>query len=132
MEELARLQLLSLAGQDWERGISPGISQKALLTRKESNSHAQLYLVKMETGVKSPAHRHPHPQIFYVLSGLGQVQLDQHTFDLVPGSVVRILNGELHGFENKGKEDLIMIEMQIFDIKIDLRKAFGLDIGSAS
>jgi mannose-6-phosphate isomerase-like protein (cupin superfamily) len=35
---------------------------------------------------------------------------------------VRVLDGELHDFVNTGTEELVMIEMQVFDIKIDLKK----------
>jgi quercetin dioxygenase-like cupin family protein len=96
-------------------------------TRTDSNSHAQMMLVKMEPGGTSPAHRHPHPQIFYVISGTGQVRLDGTPHELHPGSTVRVLNGELHDFVNTGSTELVMIEMQIFDIKIDLRKILGLE-----
>ncbi len=127
MQDLAHLQLVSLSEQEWEKGIVPGIAQKPILTRKESNSHAQIYLVKMEKGITSPAHRHPHPQLFYVIAGTGQARLDGKVYELKPGSTVRILNGEMHDFVNTSQQELIMIEMQMFDIKIDIRKAFGLD-----
>ncbi len=53
-------QILQLADMPWERGISPTIWQKPMWTRSDSNSHAQLMLVKMAPGGTSPAHRHPH------------------------------------------------------------------------
>jgi mannose-6-phosphate isomerase-like protein (cupin superfamily) len=57
-----------------------------------------------------------------VISGTGIVRLDGVEHPLKPGSVVRVLGGELHDFVNTGTEELVMIEMQIFDIKIDLKK----------
>ncbi|MBI1743317.1 cupin domain-containing protein [Candidatus Acetothermia bacterium] len=132
MLDLEKLQLLDIAGQAWGKGISPGIFQKPMWTRKESNSHAQIMLVKMEPGITSPAHRHPHPQIFFVISGTGQARLDGKIYELTSGSTVRVLNGELHDFINTGSQELVMIETQIFDIKIDLRKAFGLDVKPAA
>ncbi len=115
-------QILQMAEIPWEKGISPTIWQKPIWTRADSNSHAQMMLVKMVPGGTSPAHRHPHPQIFYVISGTGIVRLDGQEYPLRPGSVVRVLGGELHDFVNTGTEELVMIEMQIFDIKIDLKK----------
>jgi quercetin dioxygenase-like cupin family protein len=115
-------QILQLSDMPWEQGISPTIWQKPIWTRSDSNSHAQIMLVKMAPGGTSPAHRHPHPQIFYVISGTGIVRLDGVEHPLKPGSVVRVLGGELHDFVNTGTEELVMIEMQIFDIKIDLKK----------
>jgi quercetin dioxygenase-like cupin family protein len=115
-------QILQLSDMPWEQGISPTIWQKPIWTRSDSNSHAQAMLVKMAPGGTSPAHRHPHPQIFYVISGTGIVRLDGVEHPLKPGSVVRVLGGELHDFVNTGTEELVMIEMQIFDIKIDLKK----------
>jgi quercetin dioxygenase-like cupin family protein len=127
MSDFAQRQFLNLADCEWEKGIAPGISQKLLWTRRESNSHAQVMMVKMEPKVTSPAHRHPHPQLFYVISGTGQARLDGKIYAISPGSTVRVLNGELHDFVNTGSEALVMIEMQCFDLKIDLRKALGLD-----
>lgn len=115
-------QILQLADQPWEKGISPTIEQKSMWTRADSNSHAQVTLVKMVPGGTSPAHRHPHPQLFYVISGTGVARLDGVEQRLKPGSVVRICNGELHDFVNTGNEELVMIELQIFDIKIDLKR----------
>ncbi|MBI1744857.1 cupin domain-containing protein [Candidatus Acetothermia bacterium] len=127
MVDFTQLQFVDTVHHEWKKGISPGIFQKLIWSRKESNSHAQVMLVKMESGVTSPAHRHPHPQLFYVISGIGQARLDGKIYELSPRSTVRVLNGELHDFVNSGSEELVMIEVQFFDIKIDLRKAFGLD-----
>lgn len=115
-------QILQLADQPWEKGISPTIWQKPMWTRADSNSHAQVMLVKMAPGGTSPAHRHPHPQLFYVICGTGVVRLDGLEHSLKPGSVVRVLGGELHDFVNTGTEELVMIELQVFDIKIDLKR----------
>ncbi|MCI2429687.1 cupin domain-containing protein [Candidatus Acetothermia bacterium] len=115
-------QILQLADQSWEKGISPTITQKPMWTRADSNSHAQMMLVKMAPGGTSPAHRHPHPQLFYVISGMGIARLDGVEHKLKAGSVVRVFNGELHDFVNTGSEELVMIEVQIFDIKIDLKR----------
>ncbi len=115
-------QILQLADRPWEQGISPTIWQKPIWTRSDSNSHAQMMLVKMAPGGTSPAHRHPHPQIFYVIAGTGIVRLDGKEYTLKPGSAVRVLDGELHDFVNTGTEELVMIELQVFDIKIDLKK----------
>lgn len=120
MEQYA--QIVQLAQQDWEKGISPTIWQKPIWTRADSNSHAQMMLVKMAPGGTSPAHRHPHPQIFYVISGKGIVRLDGVEHPLEPGTAVRVLGGELHDFLNTGTEELVMLEVQIFDIKIDLKR----------
>lgn len=120
MEQYA--QIVQLAQQDWEKGISPTIWQKPIWTRADSNSHAQMMLVKMAPGGTSPAHRHPHPQIFYVISGRGIVRLDGVEHPLEPGTAVRVLGGELHDFLNTGTEELVMLEVQIFDIKIDLKR----------
>ncbi|HED04117.1 MAG TPA: cupin domain-containing protein [Candidatus Fraserbacteria bacterium] len=115
-------QLLSLSDQPWQGGIAAGIEQKPIWMRGDSNSHAQVMLVRMASGVLSPPHRHPHPQIFYVLSGNGRLELDERVYQLKEGDAVRVLGGELHGFENTGSAELVMLEIQLFDIKIDLKK----------
>ena len=118
-------QLLSLSDRPWERGIAAGIGQKPIWMRGESNSHAQVMLVRMAPGVLSPQRRHPHPQIFYVLSGSGRLELDDRVYQLKAGDAVRVLHGELHGFENTGSAELVMLEIQLFDIKIDLKRVLA-------
>jgi hypothetical protein len=43
-------QILQLSDMPWEQGISPTIWQKPIWTRSDSNSHAQMMLVKMAPG----------------------------------------------------------------------------------
>lgn len=119
---MAYIQLLRTAEMLWEEGIAAGITQKSVWSRGESNSHGQVTVVRMEPGIKSPGHRHPHPQLFYTISGTGRVWLDEDGFEIQSGDMVRVLGGEYHEFENTGQQPLVMIELQLFDMKIDLRK----------
>lgn len=61
---------------------------------------------KIAPGGRSTPHRDPYNHAFFVTKGTGTVRIGTRTWDIEPGSIVRIPIGELHGFENNGAEDL--------------------------
>ena len=52
-------------------------------------------------------HKHPGKEEGYILrTGTGQMEIDDRTFDVKPGDVVLIEDGEFHRVHNDGKEIL--------------------------
>ncbi|QRP48553.1 cupin domain-containing protein [Amycolatopsis sp. FDAARGOS 1241] len=68
---------------------------------------AQLGLIG--PGGSSKPHRDPYNHAFYFVKGTGSVHIGQQTWDLEPGTIVKIPRGEVHGFENTGDEDLVFL-----------------------
>jgi quercetin dioxygenase-like cupin family protein len=66
-------------------------------------------LGRIGTGGSSKLHRDPYNHAFYFVSGVGTVQIGTQTWDLVPGTVVKIPEGEPHGFVNTGPDDLVFL-----------------------
>ncbi|MET7992092.1 cupin domain-containing protein [Amycolatopsis sp. NPDC005232] len=63
-------------------------------------------LSKIGPGGKSKLHRDPYNHAFYVTAGTGSVRIGKDSWDVEPGSVVKIPAGLPHGFSNTGDVDL--------------------------
>lgn len=61
---------------------------------------------KIRPGGESRPHRDTYNHAFFVTKGTGAARIGDRTWDVQPGSIVRIPIGELHGFKNTGHEDL--------------------------
>lgn len=60
------------------------------------------------------AHRDMH-EVFVVLSGCGLLQCDGTTHEVGPGSCIEIAPGEMHAFENRSDEEMVVIYFGIAD-----------------
>lgn len=69
-------------------------------------------ILRVYPGHQCSLHSHPvKAETFYVLSGVGLIELDGEAFVLDRGKIVDILPGQFHRFINTGKTfDLILME----------------------
>jgi AraC-like DNA-binding protein/mannose-6-phosphate isomerase-like protein (cupin superfamily) len=63
-------------------------------------------------------HSHNHLSIIYVVSGQGQLQLGNQSFDLQPNTIISLKPGLLHKFQDKPKK-----QMTVFSIYFDPEKS---------
>ena len=54
-------------------------------------------------------HTQKEDEIYYVLSGLGQMTLDGKTVDISPGTAVLTRTGSSHSLKQTGSEDLVVL-----------------------
>jgi len=54
-------------------------------------------------------HTQTEDEIYYVLSGRGQMTLDGHTVDVTPGTAVLTRTGSSHSLKQVGEEDLVIL-----------------------
>lgn len=66
-------------------------------------------LGRIGPGGSSKLHRDPYNHAFYFVSGTGTVQIGKQTWDLAPGTIVKIPQGKPHGFVNTGDDDLVFL-----------------------
>ena len=66
-------------------------------------------LGKIGPGGSSKLHRDPYNHAFYFIQGTGTVQIGKETWDLEPGTIVKIPEGKPHGFVNTGADDLVFL-----------------------
>jgi quercetin dioxygenase-like cupin family protein len=68
------------------------------LTRRVGAHNEKLFLVehRMENGWVGAAHRHPHEQVVYVVSGRLRIAAGGHSFDVGPGDSLVVRGGVEH------------------------------------
>jgi mannose-6-phosphate isomerase-like protein (cupin superfamily) len=54
-------------------------------------------------------HLQKEDEIYYVLSGRGQMTIDDKTFDVGPGDAILTRPGSSHGLKQTGAEDLVIM-----------------------
>ena len=77
--------------------------------------------VCMPPGAEDPGHSHTLvEEIVVVQKGTGQIQIENKTYDLSPGSVAIVRAGRFHAVCNTGSEDLEAVT--IFNSNVDREK----------
>jgi mannose-6-phosphate isomerase-like protein (cupin superfamily) len=54
-------------------------------------------------------HEQKEDEIYYVISGRGEMTLDGRTFEVAPGTAVLTRPGSAHGLKQVGTEDLVIL-----------------------
>jgi quercetin dioxygenase-like cupin family protein len=57
----------------------------------------------------SPLHSHPYNHAFYFLTGTGRVQIDGRTWEVTPGTFVKVPAHAQHNLTNTGTDDLVFL-----------------------
>ena len=63
----------------------------------------------LHPGATIGEHHNDKDEIYYVLSGRGELTLDGKHRDVGPGDAILTRNGSTHGLKQVGKEDLVII-----------------------
>jgi quercetin dioxygenase-like cupin family protein len=58
---------------------------------------------------RTPPHRHTYNHAFYFLRGTCKVQIGEQTWDIEPGTLVKVPAHEQHSVTNTGTDDLIFL-----------------------
>ena len=69
----------------------------------------KMVLTKVEPGGIFKAHVDNYHHIFYFLTGNGKLMIDNKQYPIKPEIIVTISAGTPHGYENTGKNDLMLI-----------------------
>jgi quercetin dioxygenase-like cupin family protein len=104
-------RLIDTDALDWQPvrpELTHGVSGKLLL-----DAATRIVLTRVEPGGIFPPHRDAYGHLFHFLSGAGVLTLGDQRKVVGPGISVQIEAGELHGYENNGKEDLLLISVNL-------------------
>ena len=111
-----KLELVHLDGISWEPfgGQTKNIFRKSLSTSAfPSGFKASLTLAK--PGGDFPDHVDPYTHIFYILEGEGEASVEGQKIALRKGDALTVEAGKKHGYRNRGKTDLLLITLNIFE-----------------
>src|SRR5215218_8634590 len=97
------------AGLSWETWRDPALAERSpvrwkdLIGRERGASQAlSLGVAEIPPGAALARHRHDAPEIYYLLSGAGSVEVDGTNYPVAAGAAVFIPGGALHAFSNTG------------------------------
>lgn len=86
------------------------IIKKVLLNEHELPCSIRLSHALLSPGQKASAHRHEGLcEVFYVLSGCGQMIVDNIDYPLEQGSCILVEAGELHELVNSGETEMAVL-----------------------
>ncbi|TFL10460.1 cupin domain-containing protein [Pusillimonas noertemannii] len=82
---------------------------KTVVPPEFSNGAYSIELTTVGAGGSSPTHKEPWAHVFYVLSGHGEVTVEDEVQEVRAGSVSPISAGQAHSFRNIGDQALEML-----------------------
>jgi mannose-6-phosphate isomerase-like protein (cupin superfamily) len=88
--------------------IANGVFGKAML-----DGNVKAVLTRVEPGGKFKMHADKYAHLFYFLSGVGSVWVGDKRSDARTGVVVHVDAGIMHAYENTGKEDLLLVSLNL-------------------
>jgi quercetin dioxygenase-like cupin family protein len=103
--------LFDLAPLPWKPvrpEVTAGITGKAML-----DGPLKVVLTRVEPGGRFSPHVDAYAHLFYFLSGQGAVWIGGARSEARPGVVAQIDAGVEHAYENTGKEDLVLVSLNI-------------------
>ena len=111
----------------WETWTDPAVAEhspvrwKDLIGRERGASQAlSLGIAEIPPGGTLARHRHAAPEIYYVISGAGSVEVDGEDYPATAGSAVFIPGGALHAFANTGAVTIAFVYVFPVDAFADL------------
>ncbi|WAS96773.1 cupin domain-containing protein [Nannocystis punicea] len=96
-----------LAWHETELGRNFSLSQDLVATDYTSAYSAQV--TKFGPGGGSPPHSHTYNHAFYFLSGTCRVKIGEQTWQIRPGTFVKVPAHAQHSVTNIGAEDLVFL-----------------------
>lgn len=76
----------------------------------QGNTQQSLAEAKIRPGGKTRLHKHlQSEELYYILSGSGQMTLGTKLFQVAPGDTICILPGMSHCLENTEKQELVFL-----------------------
>jgi mannose-6-phosphate isomerase-like protein (cupin superfamily) len=102
------IEISSLPWQLVRPNLAQGVEGKTLLA-----DGFKVVLTRVAAGGRFTHHRDGYGHLFYFLSGQGLVSLGEERLEVGPGVVVQVEAGELHAYKNTGREDLVLISINL-------------------
>ena len=112
---------------EWETWRDPALAERSsvlwkdLIGRERGASQAMsLGVAEIPPGAALARHRHAAPEIYYLLSGAGSVEVDGTDYPVAAGAAVFIPGGAPHAFSNTGSSTITFVYVFPVDAFADL------------
>ncbi len=90
-------------------GESAGVTIRWLISQEDGAPHYYMRVFEINPGGYSPLHRHPWEHEIYILSGEGEVVMEEGAVRVRPGTAIFVECEELHQLRNVGEQLLRFI-----------------------
>ena len=119
--------IIHAIGMPWETWTDPAVAGRSLVRWKDligrdrgASQALSLGVAEIPPGATLARHRHAAPEIYYVISGTGCVEVDGQDYPATAGSAVFIPGGALHAFINTGAVTITFVYVFPVDAFADL------------
>ena len=86
-----------------------GAIAQMILDRRTLKEIGFLAIARLAPGKEIEAHVDPMEEIYFVLSGSGEIRVDEEARQVRPGDATWIPVGSAHSLLNNGQEDLVVL-----------------------
>jgi mannose-6-phosphate isomerase-like protein (cupin superfamily) len=86
-----------------------GAIAQMILDRRILREIGFLAIANLAKGKTIESHKDPMEEIYFVLSGEGEMSVDEETRHVRPGDATWIPAGSAHSLENSSQEDLVIL-----------------------
>jgi quercetin dioxygenase-like cupin family protein len=124
---MAAPTIIQAADVPWETWRDPAVAGRSpvrwkdLIGRERAASQAlSLGVAEIPPGATLARHRHAAPEIYYLLSGAGSVEVDGKDYPATAGSAIFIPGGAMHAFSNTGAVTIAFVYVFPVDAFADL------------
>ncbi len=98
----------SSAWQPVRPELTTGVTGKLLF-----DGATKMVLTKVEPGGVFRPHSDCYGHLFHILSGQALAKVEAQEYRLAAGMSLQVDAGELHGYENCGQEELLLISLNL-------------------
>ena len=88
--------------------LTSGITGKLLL-----DGTTKMVLTRVAPGGVFRPHRDSYGHLFHILSGQALAMVEAQEYRLAAGMSLQVDAGELHGYENCGEEELLLVSLNL-------------------
>jgi mannose-6-phosphate isomerase-like protein (cupin superfamily) len=86
-----------------------GAVAQMILDRRVLREIGFLAIARLTPGRQIESHIDPMEEIYFVISGEGEMKVDRETKPVKPGDAIWIPTGSPHGLANIGQEDCVIL-----------------------
>ena len=90
----------------WEPSKGSRLRYKVLFDQKHGNARQGVAIYSVAPNTHYTRHFHEDPEIYYIVSGHGIMNVQDTEYEVNPGSAIYIGPGVVHGIDNPGDEPL--------------------------
>jgi mannose-6-phosphate isomerase-like protein (cupin superfamily) len=112
--------------ESWENGAAPGVSWHTLISAdRTATSELSVGVCDLQPGGELSRHRHGLAEVYYFLSGVGEVIVDGEVFEVCAGDTLFVPRDAWHSIANRGEEVLRLFYCFATDSFTDIQYTYG-------